>query len=312
MTEISRTHFNRATRVVEDSGDIRVYTRFELSAATKALDVDPLGFTVNKGDYVWYVDTYKGALKIGEVLGKTKASIRVSSFVSGVSHSERNVPRHRIYKLDPDYLKSLTQASDGFVLPTLNKTSPVVDVAGNVLSVGDPVIFSHSNERGFVVGTIEEIKTANEIRVTTFSAAVTASNWDGSRLCFDNALDKQAYRDITPSNATSMVTHALNARSSNILKVTAIADGKIQDLHNSPSLLALMKMVNMAMPDDFKGGEDYVFEQKWTVNPATHRLAHAHNGFDVTIVSNGVESFEHIALEAKSFAAGGQNYLVLQ
>jgi len=293
------TYFHGSYRATDaTTGDFRVYTNFEMGEITKALDIDVVGFEINKGDYVWYVDGYNDALKIGEVIGKTKVSARVRSLVSSVAQSERNVARSRVYKLDPDYLKSLKRNPEGFILPDGHTNGSVIDIAGNVLTEGDSVIFSNRSLGGFSFGYIYDINSADKIKVSSIDNAFTCSDWAAWRGSFNNRMvDSQGYAAATPSSSSEIRSHDRVARSSNILKITTVPNGDAKDLHGLPRLLALAKLQNLLVEDDYKCNEEYVFEAKSTYNSPSDKIPHVENGITMEIVDKGALSFKRFEVK---------------
>lgn len=290
MTEtITQASTGNASKITNNkTGEWRISSSPSYEESTKVLDSDILGFSIDKGDLVWYVDKHGEPIKIGKVIGKTKAHIRVQSFVSGIKQYERNVPRHRVYKLDPLYFTLLAQDTDGFVLPTSNEV--VTDIAGNVLNIGDPVIFSNSLENSFLLGVVSEIVSPTKIVTKTFSSAYTRSQFDDDQVTKDSLANKLAYSKIAPSGATEIAHWKNITRSTNVLKITFVSNRDIDDFYGEPALLTLARLGNILVPDIFKSSEDYVFGQEHIPVSSRGGGRFAIKGFAFTVVKNGVES----------------------
>jgi len=285
------------TKIVDNvTGKTSLYTNLRFSELTQTRGCDVLGFNINVDDFVWYIDSYNEPLKIGQVISKTKTLVRLRSFVSGIKQYERSVPRYRVHKFDPDYLNSLTQTHDGFKLPV--SQDPVTDIAGNVLAIGDPVILSNREEKGFIIGVVTELKSAITIRVKTIRSSSTHSNWEDKLPCFSWATDQQAYLNTAPSHSTQLNCENNIGRSTNILKITALPREDINTLKGLPHLLILAKLLNSVVDENFRGSEDHVFEITTVFNSAKEIPAYVQKGFDINIVAGGIEHFAHI--EAKS------------
>ena len=276
------------TKTIDDvTGRTSLYTNLRVPELTQARACDVLGFDINVDDFVWYIDSYNEPLKIGQVISKTKTLVRVRSFVSGIKQYERSVPRYRVHKLDPDYLNSLTQTHDGIKLPV--SQGPITDVAGNVLAIGDPVILSNREEKGFLIGVVTELKSAITIRVKTIRNSYTHSDWAFFLPYFSWATDQQAYLNAAPANSTQLSCENHIGRSTNILKITALPREDVTALKGLPHLVVLGKLLNSIVDEGFRGDEDHVFEITPVFNSAKETPAYVQKGFDISIVTIGSE-----------------------
>lgn len=287
----TRSFPDNSTKVVNDqTGHVDIYSIANYEGATKALDSDMLGFSLNASDLVWYVDAYSEPLKIGEVISKSKTHIRIKSTVAGVKETTRNVPRHRVYKFDAYYLTSLVQQADGFMLPTITETGPVTDVAGNILSVGDPVIFSNRRATSFLLGIISRIDSSAKIFIKSYTGSYTKHDPVKELSPFNLSPEERAiYAAEIPLNSTEIHHLDNNTRSTNVLKITTVADRDIQDFYGVPELLTLARLGKVLLPDDFKSSETCLFHHEYTYNKLKDSNPYGFNGFDITVVTNGVE-----------------------
>lgn len=267
-----------STKVVNDqTGLFNIYNSTYYEVATKALGTDILGFDLNVGDLVWYVDVYSEPLKIGEVVSKTKTLVRVKSMVSGTKQYERSLPRYRVHKLDTAYLTTFVQKPDGFELPTATNDL-ATDIAGNVLQNGDPLIFSNRLEKGFQLGVVHEIASSTKVKVKTFTSAITKHDY--SNEYSDGRMSKSDFAMVAPSYATNVLYGTNVPRTSNVLKITAVNDHDIQDFYGLPELLTIVKLGNVLIEDEFKNNEGHLFHNDYY---------NSDKGRHFTIVANGVE-----------------------
>lgn len=274
-----------STKVVNDqTGMFDIYNGTYYETATKALGTDILGFDLNVGDLVWYVDVYSEPLKIGEIISKTKTLIRVKSMVSGVKQYERSLPRYRVHKLDITYLTSFVQKSDGFELPSSN--TPITDVAGNVLQLGDPVIFSNRDEKGFQLGVVYGINSPTKILVKKFINAITKH--DCSSDYYDKTMSKSDFALVAPDYATNVIYGTNVTRTSNVVKITDVANRDVQEFYGLPHLLTLVKLGNVLIEDEFKNNETHLYHNDYYSSVS---------GRHFTVVVDGVE---HTAILAMS------------
>lgn len=295
---ITRSFPDNSNKVVNDqTGHVDIYSTTNYEEATKALDSDILGFSLNVGDLVWYVDSYSEPLKIGEIISKSKTHTRVKSMVSGIKETKRNIPRHRVHKFDTDYLTSLVEQADGFELPKITDSLPVVDVAGHVLIVGDPVIFSNRKEGSFLLGVIVRIYAFDRILVEAYTGAMTTH--DPVKGLKDFNLSKSelaAFALEIPLDSTEVSYQGNITRSANVLKVTAVADRDIQEFYGLPWLLTIVRLGQVLLPDDFKSDETCVYNQQCTYNTSKDSPPYKLNGFDITVVSNELERMVRIEI----------------
>jgi hypothetical protein len=273
-----------STKVVNDqTGVFDIYNGTYYETATKALGTDILGFDLNVGDLVWYVDVYSEPLKIGEIISKTKTLIRVKSMISGTEQYERSLPRYRVHKLDITYLTSFVQKSDGFELPA--SSNPVTDIAGNVLQIGDPVIFSNREEKGFQLGVVYGIDSPTRILVKKFINAIT--KYDCSSDYYDKRMSKADFDLVAPSYSTNVIYGTNVTRTSNVLKVTDVANRDIQEFYGLPHLLTLVKLCNVLVDDEFKNNESHLYHNDYYS---------AASGRHFTVVVDGVEHTAILAM----------------
>lgn len=288
---VTRSFPDNSNKVVNDqTGHVNIYSTTNYEQATKALDSDMLGFSLNAGDLVWYVNAYSEPLKIGEIISKTKTHIRIKSLVSGIKETTRNIPRHRVQRADINCLTTLVQKLDGFELPNIVGNSSVTDVTGNVLTVGDPVIFSNRRWSSFLLGVIVRIDSPERIVVKAYTGASTQHDPFKDMSIFNLTKASQiTYVAEIPSGSTEVSYQGNVTRSINVLKITAVAERDIQEFYGLQWLLTLTRLGNILLPDDFKSDETCVYNQQYTYNMPKDNPPHALNGFDITVVTNGLE-----------------------
>ena len=288
---VTRSFPDNSNKVVNDqTGHVNIYSTTNYEEATKALDSDMLGFSLNAGDLVWYVDAYSEPLRIGEIISKTKTHIRIKSLVSGIKETTRNIPRHRVHKADVNCLTTLVQKTDGFELPNIVGNSSVTDVAGNVLTVGDPVLFSNRRWSSFLLGVIVRIDSPERIVVKAYTGASTKHDPVKEVGILNLTKASQiTYAVEIPSGSTEISYQGNVTRSINVLKVTAVAEQDIQEFYGLPWLLTLARLGKILLPDDFKSDETCVYNEQYTYNTPKDNPPHALNGLDITVVTNGLE-----------------------